>query len=487
MGKLIALLLTLSWSAGALAEEGGVWEGRAVDWEEAGADTDEFKRPKFGAVRYFEDWSVLADGAPPDETDPFDPVKYIGVQEEKKIWISIGGQVRGRVEAWHDFAFGSPSTPHETYGLARYRIHADVHATEYVRGFLEIKSAFCTDRDLPGGERTLDVDEFAFQNAFVEGKAPLGDMGSVLLRLGRQELIFGKQRLVSPLDWSNTRRTWDGFRVDLDIKGWKASLFWTQFVPVDRYEIQDIPDHRHRFYGVHVEGKPWPDGELNVYWLSHERGGPIWINGTWGGETRHTVGLRIGGKAPGGGLDFDFETAGQFGSLGGEDINAYMAAAQLGYNLPGSAKHRLWAAVDYASGDLQPGGGVETFSHIYPLGHAYLGFIDIIGRQNIVAFSAGAKLELPLKGLSAVAAGHLFYRAHDNDSLYSASAGIVRWGFGTEAMWVGGEVDLVLKYAFDTHLLCMLGYSQFYPGGFVYRTGTARETRFGYLQVQYTF
>ena len=30
---------------------------------------------------------------------------------------------------------------------------------------------------------------------------------TVTLRGGRQDLLFGAQRLIGPLDWSNTRRT----------------------------------------------------------------------------------------------------------------------------------------------------------------------------------------------------------------------------------------------------------------------------------------
>ena len=41
--------------------------------------------------------------------------------------------------------------------------------------------------------------------------------------------------------------------------------------------------------------------------------------------------------------------------------------------------------VDMASGDDDPRDGTtETFDHLFPLGRAYLGFIDVVGRQNIM-------------------------------------------------------------------------------------------------------
>ena len=46
---------------------------------------------------------------------------------------------------------------------------------------------------------------------------PVWDDATLTLRPGRQMLLFGKQRLVSPLDWSNTMRAWDGVSSTLDV------------------------------------------------------------------------------------------------------------------------------------------------------------------------------------------------------------------------------------------------------------------------------
>ena len=44
--------------------------------------------------------------------------------------------------------------------------------------------------------------------------------------------------------------------------------------------------------------------------------------------------------------------------------------------------------VDIASGDDDPtDGDLETFNQLFPLGHAYFGYIDVIGRQNIIDVS----------------------------------------------------------------------------------------------------
>src|SRR4029453_18878596 len=47
-------------------------------------------------------------------------------------------------------------------------------------------------------------------NGFADVMIPLGDLASVTLRGGRQELIFGSQRLVGPGDFTQVPHTFDG-------------------------------------------------------------------------------------------------------------------------------------------------------------------------------------------------------------------------------------------------------------------------------------
>ena len=68
------------------------------------------------------------------------------------------------------------------------------------------------------------------------------------------------------------------------------------------------------------------------------------------------------------------------------NIGAGMFTAVLGYTFPvKDLSPRAYFEFDYASGDKKPGGGVGTFNQLYPNGHSYLGYIDYIGRQNIIS------------------------------------------------------------------------------------------------------
>lgn len=166
------------------------------------------------------------------------------------------------------------------------------------------------------------------------------------------------------------------------------------------------------------------------------------FNGTTGREDRNTIGGRIFGQVADTSFDYDLEGAYQFGEVGAGDIDAFMIASELGYRLGElSGSPRLHVGFDYASGDESPGGDVETFNQLFPLGHAYLGYIDIVGRQNIIDLNAGATMT-PLESTTMRLTGHLLWRAEDTDALYNAGGGVVRaGGLGVDDE-VGAELDL---------------------------------------------
>src|SRR5262249_61697009 len=66
---------------------------------------------------------------------------------------------------------------------------------------------------------------------------PFTKEANVTLRGGRQELLFGSQRLVGPGDYTQVPHTFDGAQVIGQIGGWTLTPFWTQAVIVDKYNI----------------------------------------------------------------------------------------------------------------------------------------------------------------------------------------------------------------------------------------------------------
>jgi len=209
--------------------------------------------------------------------------------------------------------------------------------------------------------------------------------------------------------------------------------------------------------------------------------------GSSGREHRQTLGGRTSGKIGQTPLDFEVEGAGQFGSVSRENIAAWMLTTVLGYMLP--IPHwspRVYLEFDYASGDKRPGGGVGTFNQLFPNAHSFLGYMDYIGRQNIVSASGGLVMT-PVRDLTLSLQQYFFWRASDRDALYNKSGGVLRPGTGTTARYVGAELDLLATYNFTRHLQFYAGYSRFFTGEFIRKTGPSRDSDFLYGAIQYTF
>ncbi len=464
----------------------------------AGA-TDEpaFAPPKFQFLPYREDWSGLRDVPKSEQADFWDPIKYVKLSEDGEIWASFGGSLRLRFESWWNFAFLPSAVGDDTFLQSRLLLHGDVHLGENFRVYVEGKSSLSTDRSLPGGKRTLDVDTLALQQAFVDLMVPLDDDGaSLIIRPGRQMYLFGKQRLVSPLGWSNTLRTWDGVTAILAWDNWRVEGFGSYFVPVRKYEYNK-PSQDIVFFGVYATGR-FADAGLStdLYFLGLNKKTAQTFNGTTGPEERYTLGGRVSGTVPETSFDYDAEAAYQFGRVGSADVSAWMLGSQLGYTFADAwSAPRVFGGLEFGSGDSGASGNVQTFNQLFPLGHAYLGYIDLVGRQNIIAPNLGVKFK-PIKKLTIGLNGLYFWRASTSDALYNAGGGVVRAGSlplapgqtglsGSRV--VGQELDLTFTYTFDRHTKAELGYSHFFPGNFIQETGPANDVDFLYLQVQYTF
>jgi Alginate export len=438
--------------------------------------------PAFNNVRFEENATAYRDV---ESVGPLGSIKFIPFGDSDSVFLSLGGQVRARWEYWNNFNFDEAND--DDFGLLRLRLHGDLHAGDHVRVFVEGKSATATDRDLPGGRRTLDVDELDVQNAFVDLIAPAGEWTGTL-RLGRQELSYGAQRLISPLDWSNTRRTWDGGRIILKNNTWRIDSFATQYVPVDKYDFNE-PDSDQKFYGVYaVHDITDLKLKVDLYALRLDRehastGSPA------EDDDRYTAGLRLSGTCPLTGVEYDVEGGWQFGDAGERDIEAWFAAAELGYTLADVAmKPRVYLGYDYASGDDNPGDDkAKTFNQLYPLVHAFLGYIDVVGRQNIEDVSFGASLWPVAKKIQAKADYHLFNRAETEDALYNAGGAIVRKGSDGESKDVGSEIDLTVTYKISRETTAWAGYSHFFAGDFIEESGPDEDINFAYASIQYTF
>jgi hypothetical protein len=434
-------------------------------------------------MRYFPGWLIAAAVAGPmPAQQPPPSFKHLDIANAAGVWVGFAVQNRTRFEHWGNFGFGTAPQSDADYALNRFLVSADLHIGPAARLYIEGKSAVLTDRNLPGGRRPSDADDLDLQNGYAEVTARPG-IATLSGRIGRQELLFGKQRLISPLDWANTRRTFDGLRGTATVRSWTVDAFFTHPVRVLKSSFNTW-DGSVDFFGLYAQKKAGRFQATDLYWLGLNRPNAT-FNGTTGDEHRHTLGVRFSAKAPSL-VEYDLEGAYQFGSIG-STISAVMIGSDVAHTWSANRLHpRLHAGFDYASGDATPGGNVGTFNQLFPLGHAFLGFIDVVGRQNIVAPSAGLGVA-PTARLTMDATYSYFARASERDALYNAAGSVERAAGSANAKSIGTELDLTATYRVGTTASVLLGYSRLWPGAFIQQTGAARTTDFAYASLQLSY
>ncbi|MHC4538957.1 MAG: alginate export family protein [Planctomycetota bacterium] len=439
--------------------------------------------PNYHNLRYEEDFSYLGGEPGTYQKDAWDPLKWIGLGDD---WhLTLGGQARLRFESEQNKAFGSIEPSQDAFLLQRYFLHGDLRYSDWLRFFLQGKFAHVNDRDRNVGLAGLE-DHADIHQAFADITALIME-NRVTFRLGRQELQYGNQRLISPLDWGNTRRTFDGIKVFTEIERWRLDAFAVRPVLGDRRNLDD-EDENVDFYGLYSTYKGTKELAADFYCLLlKDNNIAANSNGDTGRRTLYTPGTRLWGTC--GNWDYETELAGQFGTFAGDRARAWMATAGGGYTFSDCTwQPRLGLLYDYASGDSNPSDGThETFNQHFPLGHAWLGYLDVVGRSNIHAIKAQLKVK-PSKKITAWADFHTFFADQDNDALYSAGgAPTRRLAAGTGSQTIGHELDLAMEVVLDVHTTAFLGHSYMWPGGFIDATGDSDSPSLFYAQIEYKF
>jgi hypothetical protein len=434
----------------------------------------------FRVLRFEEDWSALPDSA---RATPAGALKRVPLNGDGSVYLSFGGQLRQRGEFVRNFMLGGPGNRDDAFGLTRMLAHADLHAGP-ARLFVEGKHAMVHGRDLPGGRRTLDHDEFDLQNLFVDLAVPSGS-ARITFRAGRQELLLGRQRLVSPLDWSNTRRSFEGVRIELDRTGTDVQAFWTR--PV---QIRTLRPNRREpatdFYGIAATGE---GGAWELYLLGLRQTEPIRFAAVEGTQHRVTVGGRGGRGNATTGVRAEVEGGVQGGELADRTIRAWFVATDLSRRFEGvPLTPTLTLGADYASGDGDPGDGrTGTFHQLFPLGHAYLGYTDVLGRQNLVELRGVIEGSLSPRARARVAVHH-FERASLHDAVYTVGGSILEPATGHAGRSIGDEFNLSGTFQLHRHTRLEAGYGRFVPATVLLaREGGANPFDWAFVSASFTF
>lgn len=351
------------------------------------------------------------------------------------------------------------------------------------------------------------------------------------IRVGRQELNYGDQRLVGAFGWNNSGRSFDAIKLMVNTDKANVDFFTSK--------IKDnlITNTDQDFHGIYATVKAVPNNAVDLYVLAlrdrSQTTGTIATNSsnafsgnaTSGGtltntsylpgavlndtQRIYTYGFRLAGKAEmggKGGIDYTFELPIQRGTVHTRvpaaspgtpvedytyDIKAYAYAAKAGVTIPASVKMRIGAEYDVASGDdtpnadaFHPDSKIRTFFNMFPTNHDKLGYMDQQSWRNVKAWNVNFKIE-PSDKVELYASYWRFHLFSKNDGWYGAGDWNVAPGTGTGATAIhqlptaaskssgnrsddiGKEVDVTLKYKYNSAVALELGASHFYAGEFI--------------------
>jgi len=343
------------------------------------------------------------------------------------------------------------------------------------------------------GFGTQNFSQADLQQAYMQ--YDIGDFG---IRLGRQELIYGDQRLLGNLGWKDVARTFDG------VKG----MYKTDTVSLDVFAVHPADIGLMTPTTALPQGQSlvtWEDrslvGAYSTYTLAPKSGVDAYVI-NWSHNQRAAVGPGRNMNTFGGllfgewnGFDATAEAAFQTGTWSNnvsQKASAY--AAKAGYTFD-AWKTRVGIGYDFSPGDDKANTAThKDFVFPYHTNHAHYGEMDFFSWANMKDIHLSLKTS-PVEGLALMGDVHFLKLANaKGDWLNVVGVGTTNGFIGNPGYTqtrAGTEIDVkaVYKVAAVKGLKLVGLYSIFNPGAAVSERngGKADTAKFGYLLAHYVF
>ncbi|CAH2602608.1 Alginate export family protein [Rhodovastum atsumiense] len=396
-------------------------------------------------MRYNDDFTALKD--PAKRSDFWDPIKYIPLGAPfDSGYLSFGGELRERFESYQNPNFGIRAPGHNAYLLHRLLLHADLHADEHLRFFLQFgQFQRIGERGLPS---TTDIDRLDLTQGFVDFTPPTPWGDGPTLRAGRAEMAYGFQRLVAVREGPNVRRAFDGVRAIQSIGGATINLFAVR--PVADYAgvFDDRTNMKQALWGSYVTVPVWGPLSADLYWFGYENLSATY-RGRTGHERRNSFGTRLFGKAAG--WDWNAEAVLQSGTFANQSISAWMVSGIAGYtfrSLPWQP--RLGLEGTAASGDDRSSATIGTFNPMYPR-LPYFAETSLLVPANVYDIRPVVSFT-PLRDVTVVLGWDMLWRMSTTDGLYGSGMTMYPGTNRVTASRVGTEVSFDIRWRPTQHL-----------------------------------
>lgn len=390
-----------------------------------------------------------------------------------------------------DFDSGKDSLTDDSWLLQRVRVGMKVKPLPWLGFYVQGQDTREIDSDRPNviGQMGAEGDDtFDLRQGFIEVGDPLKGLS---FKAGRQVFLYGDERLVGPLDWTNMGRTFDAARFHYQGSDWWIDAFAASVVMFDdgSFNQSDIisgDDTRNQVFS----GLYFSSTGLIPAFTTDFYGFELHEEGETGDTDFGTLGTRLKADPTKlGGWDLETEMAFQFGDVKGKDLTAFAGHWGAGYVwLKNPWKPRLFAEYNFATGDDNAKDGeVGTFQNLFPTNHKFYGYMDIFSWQNIhnpaVSFSVQ-----PSKSVTLRLDYHAFFLAETSDAWYRANGVTAVRDItpGADA-FVGTELDFTATWKATKNLSFQAGYSRFFAADYLKSSGASDDADFAYVQASVDF
>lgn len=399
--------------------------------------------------------------------------------ESRTLRYTIGLEERFRYEYKNDFDFNAGSKDNGSLFFHRLRLNAQATFGDAVQIFFEGLDAQTGGYQMKATAN--QTDDFDLHQAYLN---VLNVAGSDFdIKLGRQELKYGKGRLIAAPTWSNRIRSFDAGVVHCDHNGFYGDILYGQDVKYDddKFNASRNEEMLVGTYFGYQKHKMTPLTE--GYFL-----GLIDIKGA-NDIRRYTVGLRLQATVSAGTV-VDIEVPYQFGetgttTAGTRGIKAWAFHADASKSFENIQwKPKFTVGYDEASGDKDPNDSVNnTFVPLYQSTHDSYGLMDFSRWQNVRNPEINLTFS-PTERMRFSSQADFFWLQSKFDNWYNSSGGSVRTKTsGERGYYLGSELSLRAYYDFNKNIKLESGYAHFFPGGYVKDSGADDDADWVYAQM----
>lgn len=428
-------------------------------------------------LRYDDDFSFFKNDS---LKKGFDHLKYISLGANR--FISFGGELREQFQVYKHINFGDvpPSYPDISPDQLWHRlmVHSNIELGNHFRFFIQLNSTLRFLNDNPVVPE-IDENQISLHQAFAEIK-----LNPWKFRFGRQELLYGNNRLITVREGPNTRQTFDGIVVKRSLKNGSVDFFAVSKVISKQYAFDD--EHFNEgligIYGTQY----FSDRKIGLdYFVVNFQSRLRKYNYRTGFENRQTYGIRLFSNLNK--MNFEVEGAYQSGKFDDSTISACNVLADVNILVLPGKKGIIGFAANTASGDKNSKDNqLNTYNLLYAK-PAY-GLAVPIGATNMISLYPDVKIN-PVQKLNILAQVFFFARNSNQDGTYSP--GMVENRprpnllFSSDKKSLGELYDVETNYQQSKNLSFSFDASYFRAGSYPKATGSGKDIT--YVSFKSTF